>query len=325
VPRETERDPPSLSTVADDQDGTARRGRRVLGRRSVLLPTVIAAGLACLSAAGLSAALARTPGPSAGTNAGGGGRPISASAARAEAAAWVAAQVSRSAVIACDAAECAALHQRGLPAGDLLTLGPGGPADPLASDVIVVTAAVRAEFGSRLAAVYAPVVIARFGTGPAAIQVRIIAADGTAAYLRAARADLVIRRRFGTELARNSHVIVAGPARPALISGQVDSRLLATLATLADIESLRVVAFGDAGPHASAGVPLRSAEIGAPAGAGASWTRTALRFLADQQDPFMPSLTAFTRPAGAGRVLLIEYPSPSPLGLLEASGATPGA
>ena len=227
-------------------------------------------------------------------------------------------------MVACDPAECAALHQRGLPA-DLLTLGPGGPADPLSSDVIVVTAAVRAEFGARLADVYAPAILASFGSGTAGIQVRLIAADGTAAYQRAARADLVIRRRFGAEMLRNSHLLASGPVRRTLAAGQVDSRLLATLATLADIQSLRILSFGDACPHASGGVPLRSAEIAAPPGAPASWLRTALRFFATQQDPFLPSLTAMAHPAGAGRALLIEYPSPSLLGLLGASGATPGA
>jgi hypothetical protein len=126
-------------------------------------------------------------------------------------------------------------------------------------------------------------------------------------------------------LLRNQHLIVSSAARPELAAGRVDSRLLATLATLADIESLRVLTVGDAGPGASPDVPLRSAEIAAPAGAPASWTPTALRFLAAQQDPFLPSLTALAHPAGAGRALLIEYPSPSPLGLLEASGVTPGA
>jgi tetratricopeptide (TPR) repeat protein len=295
-------------------------------RRSLLLPAAVALGLAAVTAAGLSAALARTASQPAARP---GSRPAAttstAASVREAAAGWVARQVSQSAVVACDPAECAALHQRGLPAGALLTLGPGGPADPLSADVIVVTAAVRAEFGTRLSAVYAPVVLASFGSGTAGIQVRAIAADGTAAYLAAARADLAIRRRFGAEMLRNTHLIASGPVRAALAAGRVDSRLLATLATLADIEPLRVLAFGDTGPGASAGVPLRSAEIAAPSPAAAGWTRTALRFLAGQQAPFLPSLTALTRPAGAGRALLVEYPSPSPLGLLEASGTSPGA
>ena len=67
------------------------------------------------------------------------------------------------------------------PSGNLpWCLGPGA-GDPLGSDVVLGTAAVRGLFGSRLAAVYAPEVLAGFGTGPARIDVRIVAPDGSAA------------------------------------------------------------------------------------------------------------------------------------------------
>jgi hypothetical protein len=84
---------------------------------------------------------------------------------------------------------CAALAQRGIPAGNLLVLGPGS-GDPLGSAVVVETAAVRNIFGERLASVYAPEVLARFGTGAARIEVRIVAPDGTAAYRRALAVDI---------------------------------------------------------------------------------------------------------------------------------------
>jgi hypothetical protein len=112
-----------------------------------------------------------------------------ASATRDEAAAWVAGQVSGGAVLACDPAMCAALAQRGIPAGNLLVLGPGS-GDPLGSAVVVETAAVRNIFGGRLASVYAPEVLARFGTGAARIEVRIVAPDGTASYRRALATDI---------------------------------------------------------------------------------------------------------------------------------------
>ena len=103
-----------------------------------------------------------------------------ASAVRDQAAAWVAGHVSGGAVLACDSAICAALAQHGVPAGNLLVLGPGA-GDPLGSAVVVETAAVRNIFGARLASVYAPEVLASFGTGAARIEVRIVAPDGTAA------------------------------------------------------------------------------------------------------------------------------------------------
>ena len=76
---------------------------------------------------------------------------------------------------------CAALQSAGLPAADLLVLGTATP-DPLGADLVVATAAVRSQFGARLAGVYAPVVLARFGTGAAGIDVRVIAPGGAPAY-----------------------------------------------------------------------------------------------------------------------------------------------
>ena len=71
----------------------------------------------------------------------------------------------------------------------LLVLGAGN-AGPLGSDVIVSTAAVREEFGSRLTGVYAPVALATFGSGSAQVAVRVVAADGSAAYRRSLHADV---------------------------------------------------------------------------------------------------------------------------------------
>ena len=81
---------------------------------------------------------------------------------------------------------CAALQASGVAAGRLLVLGTSA-SDPLGSDLVVATPALRSEFGARLASVYAPVVIASFGSGAARIDIRAVAADGTAAYEAAPR------------------------------------------------------------------------------------------------------------------------------------------
>jgi hypothetical protein len=220
---------------------------------------------------------------------------------------------------------CAALQQRGVPAGDLLALGPGGPPDPLASNVVIATAAVRSEFGARLTAVYAPVLLAAFGAGPAAIQVRAMAPDGAAAYLSSLRSDQAARRLAGTELLRNGRLAVSGQARVQLGAGRVDARLLATLATLADIQPLRIVAFADAGPAAAPAVPFRLAEVAPGPDAGPGWSQSVLRFLAVQQAQFRPAAAGPIRLPGYTQAVRIEYASPSPLGLLPAPGSTPGA
>ena len=145
-----------------------------------------------------------------------------AAAARQQAAAWVAAQVSRSSIVACDPVMCAALQAQGVPAASLLLLGPSSDG-PLGSAVVVSTAALRSQFGARLASVYAPTVLAAFGTGTARVEVRVTAPDGSAAYISALSADVRARLASGAHLLRNSHISMTGAARQQLAAGQVDA------------------------------------------------------------------------------------------------------
>jgi hypothetical protein len=233
-----------------------------------------------------------------------------ATAVRQQAVSWIAAQISRSAIVACDPAMCSELELHGIPPGDLLMLGPA-VAGPLGSDVVVATAAVRGEFGRRLADVYAPVVLAGFGTGEASIQVRMTVPDGVAAYRGASAADLASRRQAGAELLANRGISVAAGARGPLSAGAVDSRLLITLAALAALRRMvRVLSFGPPAPDASAGVPLRSMEITGPAPAGV------LAFLRAQQAPYRPAAMTAVRLPDGQEAVRIGYAGPSPLGLL---------
>ena len=116
-----------------------------------------------------------------------------AGAVRDQAAAWVASEVSASAILACDPAMCSVLVRHGVPAANLLVLGPAAY-DPLGSALVVATAAVRAMFGSRLVTGVRAQTLASFGTGAARIDVRVIAPDGAAAYRTALAADLRARR-----------------------------------------------------------------------------------------------------------------------------------
>ena len=236
-----------------------------------------------------------------------------ATAARTTAARWIAGQVSPSAIVACDPAMCAALQAGGVAAGRLLVLGTSA-SDPLGSDLVVATPALRSQFGARLASVYAPVVIASFGSGAAQIDIRAVAADGTAAYDSALAADRSARIAAGEELIGNHRITMTAAAATVLRAGQVDPRLLAMLAALAAQQRLRILAFGDPSPGASAAIPLRSLEL-APADAGtqaAARLRTMLSFLQAQRLPFLPTTTALVHQSA----LSIEYAAPSPLGLL---------
>jgi hypothetical protein len=258
----------------------------------------------------------------------GAGRPGTASAlaaaadARQRAADWVAGQASPDAIVACDPAMCAALEAHGVPAGRLLALTPAR-SDPLGSDLVVATAAVRGQFGARLAGVYAPVTLASFGSGTARIDVRVVAPDGAAAYWAALAADVRARASAGAQLLRNRSIRVSAAARSALANGEVDPRLLVTLATLAHLRPLDITSFGSPSPGASVGLPLRSAEITGAAPPGAR-RRVPLHrlmvILHAQRPPYLPSSVEIVRIPPGAAVLRIGYPAPSPLGLLGSGG-----
>jgi hypothetical protein len=299
-----------------------RRSWPPTARWRVMAALVLTAALFC----GGAVAVALTRGPTAGKGAaGGGGQPaggaaIAAAAARTAAAAWMARQVDPAAIVACDPQMCAVLQSKGIPAGRLLVLGAGN-AGPLGSDVIVSTAAVREDFGGRLTSVYAPVALATFGSGSARVAVRVVAADGSAAYLRSLQADATARRAVGAQLLRNPDVSVSPAGRRELAAGQVDARLLSAIGALATPYHLDITGFGAAAAGASAGVPLRWADIApAPAGGGrgAATLDSVKKFLLAQQAPFRPADVTTVRLAGGQTVLHVEFTAPSPLGLLGA-------
>ena len=258
-----------------------------------------------------------------GTQAGHGGTPTpaairAAAAARTAAAVWLAGQVSADAIVSCDPQMCAVLEAHQVPAARLLPLGGSNP-DPLGSDLIVSTAAVRGEFGARLNSVYAPAVLASFGTGNAQTSVRVVASDGGAAYLRALRTDVAARADAGRQLLQNPRLHTSATARRALAAGQVDSRLLTVFAALATMYQVQVADFPAPAPGAGAGLPLRAADI-APAGPGTRQrpdTMASLaRYLHNQLTPYQPEHITVVRLANRLPVLRVDYGVPSPLGLL---------
>jgi hypothetical protein len=186
-----------------------------------------------------------------------------------DAVAWMAAQVTTQTVVGCDPATCAKLEAAGFTtyvqltgqteleraATNLATGVPGTIA------VVVTTPAVRARYGSQVAAT-APAVLASFGAGQVAVQVRELTPGGAVAYPRVARRALAARQKAGLSLARNGQVHVHGRVRLALTSGLVDQRLTWLLGRIAVRYPVNVVRFGDAGPLAGRSAPLRMVEIG---------------------------------------------------------------
>jgi hypothetical protein len=263
------------------------------------------------------------------TAAAGSGKQASAdeAAIRAQAAAWVAGQVSRAATVACDPMMCQALEARGIPAASFLELRPGA-ANPLPASVIIDTPAVRGLLGRGYPGRYAPALIAGFGSGHAGISIRVIAPRGAASYLSAVRADVAARKAWASALLRSKNIVMAAAARTLVAAGRVDPRLLIDIAGMASQRRISIVALGDGAPGATPGVALlRSAELARTGSAAqrspAAQVRWISRFLHGQRGDYLPaSIQPVSVPAG-GTGLRIRFAAPSPLGLLNTPAPGP--
>jgi hypothetical protein len=306
---------------ADRRNRTRRRRLRLIG--------VIAVALA--AAVGSLVALAIRPAGSKGGTAARGTVALSPAlqrqevALRAEAAAWVAQQVSPGVIVSCDPTMCAALTDDAFPEHSLLVLSPTS-AEPLTSVVIVATPTVRDMFGSSLSTAMAPGVLASFGSGPAEITVRVIAPRGVAAYRAALGADQAARKTNGSALLNDPQITVSAIASTQLAGGQVDSRLLLAVASLATNEPIDIVQFGNIGPGAGPGIPLRFADLASNDQAAhmtsAAYLRSLRASLNSATAQFRPTrIVQVVRPGGRA-VLRVEFTAPSPLGLFDTQGSS---
>ena len=232
-----------------------------------------------------------------------------AAANRTQAADWIAQQMLPSVLIGCDPLMCQALETANVSASRLSMVQPSAP-DPLGVEVIIATPALRSQFGPRLATVYAPLVLASFGSGAQRIDIRYLAPGGTAAFEASLASDRSARIQAGQQLLSNKNVLASAQARGALLAGNVDPRLLITLGLLAHEMQVRLVIFDDPSPGVGSAVPLRGAEIGATGSAGLS---SVLAFLT-QQTTYQPSHFGQIRIA-SGQVVTMQYDTPGPLGM----------
>ncbi len=225
-----------------------------------------------------------------------------------QAAVWIADQMSSDTTIACYPMMCAALLQQGVAADRLVPLR-SGSAGPIDASVIVTSPSVS----NQAADYYAPALIASFGSGATRIEVRVAEPGGPTAYESALQADLAARKSAGSQLLRNWHIQFTAREAAQLRAGEVDSRLLATLAALASQYSFRVTAFGDASPGVQE--VFREATI-SPGGGGAAELSGAEALVNEQDPPFLPAHVSIGHPAADQATLSIEFAAPSPLGLL---------
>ena len=285
------------------------RGRAIITGSAIATLVLLSAGSALLLTRHAGTAKA-SPDASAGV------------AVRDRAADWVAAQVGRAGLVSCDRPMCQALQARGVPAADLLVLRPGR-ADPLRSAVVVVTAAVKKMVGSRRLAADAPAAIASFGSGAGRISIKVIFPRGAAAYATALRMEIADRKTAGSSLLLLGPITASPVARQELQGGQVDSRLLLTLAELASQWPVTVLAFGDRAPGASPGIPFRSADLVVTGGkadpAPAGQVRQMSDFVHQLGDYFASARINPVRLASGQDAVRIAFTAPGRFGLLGAS------
>jgi hypothetical protein len=238
------------------------------------------------------------------------------------AAAWVSAQLAHDVVVACDRAMWHALASHGFPGRQLRLIRPHASVLPHAQ-VVVVTPVVQRQFGSSRTTKWAPAVLASFGAGTAGISVRIAALQGAARYEAALKADLRSRKASGAALLAKPHISASATAREQLRTGQVDSRLIVVLTALASVHPIRILDFGKAFAGASAGIPLRIANLAqdyAAAGMSRSaYLRVLSRQLSLEPGIYKPEAVGLAYDA-AGLSLQIKFPAPSPLGVLGSQG-----
>ncbi|HEY2507295.1 MAG TPA: hypothetical protein VGI58_12310 [Streptosporangiaceae bacterium] len=250
-----------------------------------------------------SVAIAQSPSPSP---------EQSAATANGQAAAvWIAAQVGPQTTIGCDPAMCAQLQAAGYPASAQVAVQPGANL-PSGVTLVISTPVLRAD-GVQAADV-APVLIAGFGTGQAAVEVRAIVPGGAAAFVRLARNDVAAWRSAGRSLARTAHVRLHAAARQELTTGRVDPRLIVLLGRVAARYSFDIAKFADAGPDAGVRVPFRMVRIDdltTASGTSPASGLTAIVKLVTSQGPRYRARYTVIH-TGSRVVLQLLMPAPSP-------------
>jgi hypothetical protein len=297
--------------------GTTGPAGRRSGIRWPLVAFVLVLVILALAGLQLSGVLSHDSKSQTSTGTGGqtgtSGALSAAEATRAHAATWIAQQVTSSDLVACDPLTCSTLESDGVAASRLMSIQPTAT-DPLGADVVVATASVRSQFGSQLVSEYAPELIASFGTGASRVDVRAVANFGAAAFKSAERKDLTDRKTAGRQLLRNGfHIGAQGASQ--IQSGQVDSRLLVTLAALLSQRTVDVSSFGDTGPGAP--VLYRQVTIvDAPGQTGIAALAADLSQAQAQSKPYGPANAEIVHLANGQSALRIEFGAPDQPGLL---------
>jgi hypothetical protein len=293
---------PKKALQAEKEKGPSRRRMMMAGL--VTLALLVVTG----GAATILVVMHKTSSPTTGTT------PSPAVTQQQDAAQWVVAHVSHGVPVACDKAMCAALAANGFPQNELRELGPAS-SPPLTSAVVVETAAVRELFGTSLSSLYAPAVLGAFGSGETQINIRVVAPHGAAAYERELAQDRTSRNAAEIALLGANRITVSPQAQAQLVAGEVDSRLLSALTSLAASLPIDIVNFENIGPGAGSDMPLRDADL-ATTDSAAHMSSSKYAQALEAQLSTGPGATPASMMLGefpTGQVLRVEFPAPSPL------------
>jgi serine/threonine protein kinase len=303
--------PTSRPRSARHRNGRARRRRRAA---MVLVAILLVAGASALA---INLAPRRPAAERLSGNDARNSQELAAeAAARTQAVTWILQQVSRAEIVSCDPEVCADLVSSGFPSGNVLPLG-NTSTDVLGSNLVVATAAIRAQFGSRLTSVYAPAIIASFGSGTAKIDILWVPPDGTAVYRADQQPDLRARQTADAELLANNHIETSPAARAQLLSGDIDPRLPDLLAIMAHNHPVSIVDFVNQSPGGGPASLLRSVDLATvdPAAhmtpaAYLGWMKA---FIDAQTAQYLPAWVQPVTLSTGQAVLRIGYGAPSPL------------
>jgi hypothetical protein len=240
------------------------------------------------------------------------------STVRTEAINWILHQVSPDEIVVCDAQVCNDLAKAGFNFSNLIPLGLESN-DPLGGALVVATATVRSQFGARLS-VYAPALIASFGSGNARIDIRWDYPDGGAAYKSALPAMASQRITFDAPLLTNSQLTFSAAARKQVLGGQIDPYLPPLLVLMAAQHPLYIADFASESPGGDTSSLMRWVDLATTAQAAqvAHLTRTAyidwmLAYLGQQRAEYVPDWWHQVTLHPGDTVLRIGFGAPSQL------------
>ena len=211
---------------------------------------------------------------------------------------WVTTQAGPDTIVVADTLDRAELQIAGFPEPRLRT-----PADPPVPGELRV---VSERPGAAAVAPCPPeAVLAQTPTGSGGAPAVVCGALTPASAVEAR-----VRARLGAQLTTNSALQLQPDAVDTLRNGDVDPRLMLTLAALTSAHSVGVTSFPAVGLDAP-GALRRMVVLSSFDGAAPSSSQLLRTWLAAQQAPFAPAGVV-----ADGADLILNYPAPSPTGLL---------